>query len=111
MGLSVFQKGNMLKLYNNDTLIGKLTIVDTDQPGAWLSNFEINDKYRNAGNGSYLLNTAINAAKAAGCTAISLHCFCDNVDAIRFYFRHGFFIACSTTNIKNKCYLMVKQIA
>ena len=111
-------KSNWAKLYGGRRLLGKLRIFDLNEPAAYISHFNIKEEYRNKGNGQYLIETAIEYAKQRGCTAISLHCSISNISALRFYKRHNFFIAATTTKprlsfetglVENN-YLMAKQI-
>lgn len=114
----IVARGKWVKLYSKRKLLGKLFMHDTDQPGCYISHFEIKPGCRNAGNGSYLLTSALEYAKAMNCTAASLHCSLSNAGAIRFYERHGFFIAATTTKARysnetglvERNYLMVKQL-
>jgi ribosomal protein S18 acetylase RimI-like enzyme len=109
---------NWAKLHQGRRLIGKLKIWDLSEPGAYISHFNVKEAYRSSGNGSCLLQAALEFAKNIGCTAVSLHCSKSNARAIAFYQRHGFFICTTTTKprlsmetgIVEYNYLMARQI-
>lgn len=110
--------GSWVKCYDCRKLVGKLRIVDTDQPAAYISHFNVVAEYRRQFFGTYLLTAAIEYAQQVGCTAVALHCSISNVDALRLYKKHGFFIAGTTTKaqysnetgIVERNYYLVKQI-
>jgi ribosomal protein S18 acetylase RimI-like enzyme len=111
-------KRNWAKIYDGRRLVGKLRLLDLNEPGAYISHFNIKPEYRNEGNGTHLLTAAIEYAKLMGCTAISLHCSKSNIGALRFYKMHGFFICATTakaqlsmeTGIVEYNYLLARQI-
>lgn len=102
-----------LSIYNTKERIGKLLLMDYKEPGAYISHLSIKDKYQSNGYGNLLMKEALKRVASRGVEGISLHVDMDNIGAIRFYKRLGFFIAVTTTpkdkGIK-KHYLMAKQI-
>lgn len=73
-------------------MVSILFTVSTAEGGraAWLEDMVVHPSRRGAGIGERLLQTAINRAKTAGCTRITLLTDATNVGAQKFYGRAGF---------------------
>jgi GNAT superfamily N-acetyltransferase len=87
--------GRVLVMRNNGTPIGMVSLLFVPSTAlggraALLEDMIVHPDHRKHGNGSALLNAAINAARIAGCLRITLLTDTDNADAQRFYSRHGF---------------------
>lgn len=116
MDKCIFFKKGIMKIYSRRKLLGRLYLLDLDQPASYISSFYIKEKYRNQGNGNFLIETAIELSKQKGCKACSLHCSISNEGALRFYKRHGFVITATTvkpqlsqeTGIVERNYLLSK---
>lgn len=112
-----FFKNGKGSLYIKKRTIGKMMLLDLDQPGAYISHLSISPKWRNKGLGGKFMKAACLHASFSGCTAISLHCAVSNVGAIRFYKGIGFFIAVTNTNGdwqdmgREAHYLLTKQLS
>ncbi|QFY44905.1 GNAT family N-acetyltransferase [Candidatus Methylospira mobilis] len=77
------------------SIVGMVSLmfsISTAEGGAaaWLEDMIVLPEQRGRHIGAYLLKTAVNHAKAAGCTRISLLTDEDNQIALRFYQRAGF---------------------
>lgn len=110
-----YKNGKILLKIGTKT-IGMIWVNDKKEPSEYISHFHIIEQFRNQGYGSLLMTDVIK--RMAGNEAVSLHVGVSNEGAIRFYRKHGFFIACTTTNaskdmLTNKTerhYLMVKKL-
>jgi ribosomal protein S18 acetylase RimI-like enzyme len=79
----------------NGDLIGMVSLmfsISTAEggPAAWLEDMVVHPEQRGRKLGTQLLQTAINLARAADCTRITLLTDTDNHAALRFYQRAGF---------------------
>ena len=80
---------------DGDNIVGMVSIlltVSTAEGGraAWLEDMIVHPDWRGKGIGEQLLNEAVNGARAAGCTRITLLTDATNSSAMRFYRRAGF---------------------
>lgn len=113
-----FNNGKLLLKLGKET-IGMLWLKDMDQPSPYISHVHIYQAYRNEGYGSKMLTDTIKRILLLKKEAVSLHVGISNSGAIRFYRKHGFFIACTTTepgydaltDKTERHYLMVKKTA
>ena len=73
-------------------MVSLLYTVSTAEGGraAWLEDMIVRPAFRDQGVGKCLLQAAIGAGRAAGCTRITLLTDADNAPAMRFYGRAGF---------------------
>ncbi len=73
-------------------MVSLLYTVSTAEGGraAWLEDMIVRPDFRDQGVGQSLLQAAITAGRAAGCTRITLLTDADNAPAMRFYGRAGF---------------------
>ena len=73
-------------------MVSLLFTVSTAEGGraAWLEDMIVRPEFRDQGVGKSLLQAAIAAGQAAGCTRITLLTDADNAPAMRFYARAGF---------------------
>lgn len=73
--------------YENETIIGLVTYkIDADE----CEIMSLDSLKENQGIGTALVNKVIEAAVKAGCTKVKLITTNDNLNAMRFYQRHGF---------------------
>lgn len=77
------------------SVIGMVSIlftVSTAQGGraAWLEDLVVQPNYQNKGIGRCLMSAAINGARTAGCSRITVLTDATNSGALRFYERDGF---------------------
>lgn len=56
----------------------------------YVEDFSIDERFRNRGIGSSLLDTAENYTRECSFESIQLHCEVTNINAHRFYVRHGY---------------------
>src|SRR3954465_15221699 len=92
-----FKNGKVSFFYKNK-VVGKMMLLDTDQPAAYISHLSVTPKWRNKRIGSYFLCMVFaHLRDNTKCNAVGLHCAMDNVNALRFYKRYGLFIAHTTT--------------
>lgn len=87
--------GHILVLRDGARAIGMVNLLYTISTAlggkvAMLEDMVVHPDWRGAGNGSRLLSTAIEFARAQGCGRITLLTDGDNREAQRFYRRHGF---------------------
>jgi ribosomal protein S18 acetylase RimI-like enzyme len=87
--------GQILLLRDGEEVAGMVSLlytVSTARGGrvALLEDLVVCPERRGIGAGSILLKAAINHARAAGCSRITLLTDHTNEAAIRFYWRHGF---------------------
>lgn len=73
-------------LYSISTALGGQVAI--------LEDMVVHPNYRGNGLGSLLINKAIQHAQQKGCLRITLLTDADNIDAHRFYTRHGFKTSC-----------------
>ena len=73
-------------------MVSLLFTVSTAEGGraAWLEDMIVRPEFRDQGVGKSLLQAAIAAGQASGCTRITLLTDADNAPAMRFYGRAGF---------------------
>lgn len=73
-------------------MVSILFTVSTAEGGraAWLEDMVVHPDHRGRGIGGRLLEEAINRARAAGCSRITLLTDSTNTSAMRFYGRSGF---------------------
>lgn len=111
-----YKNGKLLLKIGTKT-IGTIWINDSNQPSPYISHFEVIDGFRSNGYGSKIITDVI--SRMRGKEAVSLHVGISNAGAIKFYRKHGFFIACTTTDasldmLTNKTerhFLMVRKIS
>lgn len=66
-------------------------ILQTDIPNSyWINTFWVAEEFRGEGISQVLMDCARQFAKDASCQNMSLHCWTDNVRALRFYAKEGF---------------------
>jgi ribosomal protein S18 acetylase RimI-like enzyme len=87
--------GRIYGAFTGDALVGMVGLlfsVSTAEggPAAWLEDMVVHPDWRGKGVGERLMREAIQAARAAGCTRVTLLTDGDNIGARRFYERIGF---------------------
>ncbi len=90
--------GCILVLRDGSALVGMINILYTISTAcggrvAIIEDMIVLPEQRNDGMGSLLLSEAIAAARAAGCSRVTLLTDRTNESAIRFYQRHGFVLS------------------
>ena len=90
------QVGRIYCATDNDSvvvgMVNLLFTVSTAEGGvaAWLEDMVVHPHWRGQGTGEQLLQEAINQARAAGCSRITLLTDAGNAPAMRFYSKAGF---------------------
>lgn len=101
-----YYKNGRIDLLIDNVNVGKIIIIDEEEPAPYIIKLEIKEKYRNKGFGKILMKHVFEIYRFK--ESISLYVALNNIDAIRFYRSLGFFIAL-TNKRKNPHYLMVKK--
>ena len=100
-----------INMYIENTYVGNVTILDTEEKAIYISKLFILKEYRNKGYGTQILKDIfISYGNKEG---VSLHVDCENHKAFNLYKRLGFFIALiapAEGKIK-KHYLMAKNLS
>ncbi len=90
--------------------LGRIQILDFNEPGCFINYFYIKPKYQNIGIGSKVLQDIFQECRDLGLEGISLFVDVNNERAIKLYKRLGFVIGFTTKKKLGIFYCMFKQI-